>query len=128
MPPEVMGRNSEVDGQTAEIDGTKWDVFGFAVMTTYILSGVPPHKGLDNQAILTNVLVHDARTPIPPALDNASLVSLIGRMWTKQPDQRPPFAEITSELRRIFGDFDELATAHTSQTPKRHVNKGVCKQ
>lgn len=108
MPPEVMALNS--DQQTANIDGTKWDVFSFAVMTTFVISGSAPFQALDNQKIFVSVCCHDARTPIPPALDDyPGLRALIERMWIKQPDQRPSFDEITSELRRMFGDFDQVA-------------------
>ena len=57
MPPEVI--NEFEHGQSnAILDGPKCDVFSFAVLALYAVTGVSPHEGLKNNEIFVKVSMH----------------------------------------------------------------------
>ena len=56
MSPEMMQR-AENDATTMVVDGPKCDVFSFAVLSLYAVTGVMPHEGLDNKKIFLKVSV-----------------------------------------------------------------------
>ena len=54
MPPEIMQQFQDV-ATTAVLDAPKCDVFSFAVLAVYALTGVSPHEGLTNNDIFVKV-------------------------------------------------------------------------
>jgi len=101
MPPEILADASDEDDDKMKTvaDGTKWDVFSYAVMVTYILSGRRPHEGKNNKQIFLMVGMRNERTPIPEEIKDDSIVDLIQRMWHDQPEKRPSFQQIVEELK-----------------------------
>ena len=56
MAPEVMQKYNE-EGTAVKLDGSKTDVFSFAVLALYVVTGVMPHEGLSNKDIFVKVRV-----------------------------------------------------------------------
>ena len=54
MPPEVMRKFND-EGTAVTLDGPKCDVFSFAVLALFTVTGVSPHEGLSNGDILMKV-------------------------------------------------------------------------
>ena len=54
MPPEVMQQFQD-DVTAVALDGPKCDVFSFAVLAIYAVTGVSPHDGLNNNDIFVKV-------------------------------------------------------------------------
>ena len=47
--------------------------------------------------------MRNERTPIPEAIKDDNIIDLIQRMWHEDPQKRPPFQQITEEL-KIMND------------------------
>ena len=56
MAPEVMQKYNE-EGTAVKLDGSKTDVFSFAVLALYVVTGVMPHEGLSNKDIFIKARV-----------------------------------------------------------------------
>ena len=56
MAPEVMQKFEE-EGTAVKLDGSKTDIFSFAVLALYTVTGVMPHEGLSNKDIFIKVRV-----------------------------------------------------------------------
>ena len=56
MPPEIMQQFQD-EVTAVALDGTKCDVFSYAVLALYALTGVSPHEGLNNNDIFVKVSV-----------------------------------------------------------------------
>merc|ERR550537_1990759 len=112
MPPEVINE-FEYDHGDVVLDGPKCDVFSFAVLALYAVTGVSPHEGLNNNEIFAKVGMSAKRTPVPteyfqadanPELSGSfpKFVALVDQMWAQDPAERPPFAIILAEITDIF--------------------------
>merc|ERR1712151_1041446 len=122
MPPEVMGAFCEGDAPAqVQLDGTKCDIFSYAVLAQYLMTGVMPHDKLSNQQIFVKVSMSAQRTVIPEYFarqENAdqeelsdelekdgaytSFVHLVERMWAQEPADRPDFEAICKDLTQMF--------------------------
>ena len=67
IPPEAMRRTSgvEVSGDVSK----KWDVYSFAVLMCYTLSGTPPFAGMPDAQIMMMVAFVRKRPSIPAHVD-----------------------------------------------------------
>jgi len=63
MPPEALetsqscGDEPKHCSEASELLGTKWDVYSYAIMYLYILTGQRPYRGLDNRQIMLFVFM-----------------------------------------------------------------------
>merc|ERR1712127_138532 len=64
MPPEMMRAFSE-SSPRMQLDGTKCDVFSFAMLALYVVTGKIPYEGFSNEQIFLKIGVHGGRTVIP---------------------------------------------------------------
>merc|ERR1712032_1742570 len=129
MAPEVMQKYNE-EGTAVKLDGSKTDVFSFAVLALYVVTGVMPHEGLSNKDIFIKVGNSAKRTPVPPGYFNADadadseqtdtypqFVKVVERMWAETPDDRPSFDIILADLNDIFAK--EIKNAKSAASKKR---------
>lgn len=109
MAPEILKKNT----QTA-----KSDVYSFGVLFNEILTGVIPYTDLRAEAQahtvlemnyteqqLTAAVVSDGLRPALASLKSgvpARILSLIGRCWDGNPQNRPSFDEIVLELNVVL--------------------------
>ena len=89
MAPELLAAGS--------IYNSKIDVYAFAIVMWEVLTKNYPFAGLEQQQIVAQVLVYDARPEIPEGSPQP-LVDLIRRCWDRSPDVRPTFDQIIKIL------------------------------
>ena len=121
IPPEAMRhtRGEEVSSDVSK----KWDVYSFAVLMCYTLSGIPPFAGMPDAQIVTMILVDRKRPPIPAHVDedpdNPVFKEMIQRLWQHDPLKRSGFPTIVEELRKHVAEPNlkrsmELAVEHST--------------
>lgn len=98
MAPELLMATGGYDN--------KVDVYAYGILVWEILTGNLPYDGLSQPQIIAEVLVNDARPPIPPGVPEP-LERLIRDSWAKDPDARPSFAEITKRFKSGTIFFDK---------------------
>jgi serine/threonine protein kinase len=74
---------------------TKVDVFSFAVVLYEILGGI-----IDDSWDYIKKVIKGTQATFPDSI-NDEMKSLISRCWSQNPNGRPSFAEILSELKQI---------------------------
>ena len=123
IPPEAMRRTSglEVSGDVSK----KWDVYSFAVLMCYTLSGTPPFAGMSGAQIMAMILVDRKRPIIPAHVDEDPAIPVFKEMieclWQHDPLKRSGFPTIVEELRKHVADPNlkcsvELAVEHSTST------------
>ena len=89
MAPEMLSNHG--------VYNSKVDVYSFAIVMWEVLTGNYPYAGLDQQQIVAQVLVNDARPEIPDGAPQP-YVDLMRRCWDRSPDVRPTFDQIIKIL------------------------------
>ena len=126
IPPEAMRRNrgEEVSSDVSK----KWDVYSFAVLMCYTLSGTPSFAGMSDAQIMAMILVDRERPPIPAHVDedpdNPVFKEMIQRLWQHDPLKRSGFPTIVEELRKHVAEPNlkrSVELAVELSTPRRFV-------
>ena len=103
IPPEAMRRSRGV--KVASDVYKKWDVYSFAVLMCYTLSGTSPFTGLSDPEIIVMVLLDRKRPRIPPHVDidpqNPVFKEMIQRLWREDPLERDGFPAIVEQLHKL---------------------------
>lgn len=115
MAPEILKKETHTE---------KSDVYSFAVSVNELLTGVVPYTDLRAEAEAHTVLemsyteqkliaavVSDGLRPVLVGSDTGaplSLLSLIKRGWDADPDNRPSFTDIVSELKSICDEVKNM--------------------
>ncbi|EAY13046.1 TKL family protein kinase [Trichomonas vaginalis G3] len=91
MAPELLA--------TGSFYTNKVDVYAYGIVLWEILTKQYPYNLMDPQQIVAQVLANDLRPEIP---ENSPprLASLIKKCWDRNPDARPSFDRIVSELQQ----------------------------
>lgn len=88
MAPEIFESNHYSE---------KVDVYAFGILLWEMLTESIPFKGKTAIQVATSVYRDDERPPIPSSCP-PELSVLISSCWTRDPDQRPTFAQIFKEF------------------------------
>ncbi|GLI67476.1 hypothetical protein VaNZ11_011693, partial [Volvox africanus] len=78
----------------------KVDVYSFGIIIWECLAGKRPYEGLTNDQVMLAVAA-GSRPAVPPDTDPA-LERLMSSCWDQDPEQRPAFHEITTELQLLL--------------------------
>merc|ERR1712025_37148 len=92
----------------ADMDGTKCDVFSFAILAVFVVTGENPYAGLKNEEIFIKVGIEGKRMVIPAGYTGTGgekvenhygqFIELVKQMWDQQPEARPDFRIIVEKL------------------------------
>jgi len=82
------------------------DVYSYALVVWQLVTHETPFKDVSQIEAAGKVAIDDARPPFPPGTPNFVMV-LIERCWSKWPDDRLSFAQITVELKEIHKELGE---------------------
>ncbi|XP_021748989.1 protein kinase and PP2C-like domain-containing protein isoform X1 [Chenopodium quinoa] len=121
MAPEILKK---------EIHTEKSDVYSFAVSVNELLTGVVPYTDVRAEAEAHTVLemnyteqkliaavVSDGLRPVLADFESGaplSLLSLIQRCWDADPNTRPSFTDVVSELKSICDEVKNMVEKNTS--------------
>ena len=123
IPPEAMRRASGVEVTSAV--HKKWDVYSFAVLMCYTLSGTPPFAGMSDAQIMMMVAVDRGRPPIPPHVDadpeHPVFKQMIERLWDTDPLQRDGFPTIVEQLNQHVSDPNLKRTVEQTSTSRQFL-------
>ena len=89
MAPELLQHN---------IFTEKGDVYAYGMIVFEVLTGDTPWSGLNQMQIMMQAGLQKQRPPVPEGAP-ADLIALMQRCWAHEPDARPTFAAIKTELR-----------------------------
>ena len=96
----------------------KRDVYSFAVLMCYTLSGTNPFAGMSDPQIMVMILCNRDRPSIPRHVDvepeNPVFKQMIQRLWQDDPLKRDDFPAIVNQLRK-----------HVTDPELKHTAKGV---
>ena len=93
MAPELLNGNSS---RVSE----KVDVFSFGISMWELLTGEEPYADMHCGAIIGGIVKNTLRPPIPERCD-PEWRKLMEECWSRDPEFRPSFTEITSRLRSM---------------------------
>ncbi|CAL5185504.1 unnamed protein product [Lathyrus oleraceus] len=93
MAPELLNGNSS---RVSE----KVDVFSFGISMWELLTGEEPYADMHCGAIIGGIVKNTLRPPIPERCD-PEWRKLMEECWSRDPEYRPSFTEITSRLRSM---------------------------
>lgn len=79
----------------------KSDVFSFGIVLWEIIARQVPFKGMKATQVITEMVEHQARPPIPIECDN-DFEKLICQCWHVSPNVRPNFKEIHNIISDIL--------------------------
>ncbi|XP_040962634.1 integrin-linked protein kinase 1 isoform X2 [Gossypium hirsutum] len=96
MAPEVYRRESY---------GKSVDVFSFALILHEMFQGGPSNRAETAEQIADKRAYEDSRPPLSSFLYPEPIKMLLKECWHKNPDCRPTFGEIISQLEVIEQDF-----------------------
>ena len=86
----------------------KWDVYSFAVLMYYTLSGKDPFAGMSDAQIIVMILLDGKRPSIPDVVDedpgHPVFKQMIQRLWHTDPHEREDFVTIVNQLRKHVAD------------------------
>ena len=106
VPPEAMRRGSGV--KVTSFLHKKWDVYSFAVLMCYTLSGKDPFAGMTTVQIISMVLLDRNRPSIPPHVDedpeHPVFKQMIQQLWHHDPHERGDFVSIVNQLHKHVAD------------------------
>jgi len=125
MPPEALetsqscGDEPKHCSEDSELLGTKWDVYSYAIMYLYILTGQRPYRGLDNRQIMLYVFVKRERPTIPDDTLSRAERQLAQDMWKTDLRKRPSFQNI---LERQYAMYRRNSEVKILQTPAKKIN------
>ena len=93
IPPEAM-RRTRGEEVTSDVS-KKWDVYSFAVLMCYTLSGVNPFAHMSDAQIMAMILIYNKRPVIPSDVDQDParpvFKRMIQRLWHSDPLKRDGF-------------------------------------
>jgi serine/threonine protein kinase len=96
------------------------DVYSLAATLYMAVEGNPPF-GTDQNAI---ALLHRvASEPVPPPQNAGPLTSLLMRMMSPQPEQRPSMVEVANSLAALYASPDTYAPAPFTDLPTYPVDE-----
>ncbi|CAI8593977.1 unnamed protein product [Vicia faba] len=93
MAPELLNGNSS---RVSE----KVDVFSFGISMWELLTGEEPYADMHCGAIIGGIVKNTLRPPIPERCD-PEWRKLMEECWSRDPEYRPSFTEITNRLRSM---------------------------
>ncbi|XVE72800.1 hypothetical protein DITRI_Ditri11bG0067600 [Diplodiscus trichospermus] len=93
MAPELL------NGSSSRVS-EKVDVFSFGISMWEILTGEEPYADMHCGAIIGGIVKNSLRPPIPERCD-PDWRKLMEQCWSRDPESRPSFAEITNRLRSM---------------------------
>ncbi|PON43050.1 Serine/threonine protein kinase [Parasponia andersonii] len=96
MAPEVYRRESYGKGV---------DVFSFALIVYEIFQGRPSNLAEDPEQVADRRAYEDSRPPLSSSIFPDPIKALLRECWHKNPDYRPTFEEIISQLETIHEKF-----------------------
>ena len=123
IPPEAM---SHASGEkiTSEVL-KKWDVYSFAVLMCYTLSGKHPFAGMSDAQIMVMVLLDGKRPRIPDHVDvnpeHPVFKQMIQRLWQPDPLKRDEFSAIVDQLREHVADPNLKHTVQQVSTSRQFL-------
>ncbi|ETO11655.1 TKL family protein kinase [Reticulomyxa filosa] len=127
MSPESIVTNGNVYN-------TKTDAYSFGIMMWEVFAGSEPYPNLTKTGVAAQVL-HKKCRPFVPIHWPTPLAYLIQRCWQYNPDFRPSFFQIVSQLSHLSGIMDtcnvltapECIVDHPSTSPhtQTQVDKSV---
>ncbi|KAE9603353.1 hypothetical protein Lal_00008241 [Lupinus albus] len=94
MAPELL------NGSSSRVS-EKVDVFSFGISMWEILTGEEPYADMHCGAIIGGIVKNTLRPPIPEHCDT-EWRKLMEECWSRNPESRPSFTEITRRLRAMF--------------------------
>ncbi|XP_040369783.1 uncharacterized protein LOC112183502 isoform X2 [Rosa chinensis] len=95
MAPELLNSNSKNNLVTEKVD-----VYSFGIVMWELLTGEEPYANLRSEEIIVGIIKGSLRPEIPSWCD-PTWKSLMERCWSSDPESRPPFSEISKELRAM---------------------------
>jgi tRNA A-37 threonylcarbamoyl transferase component Bud32 len=98
MAPELLSGKS---GMVTD----KVDVYSFGIVMWELLTGDEPYADMHCGSIIGGIMNNTLRPPVPSWSDPA-WKSLMERCWSADPEQRPPFSEISKELRAVAASIN----------------------
>lgn len=93
MAPELLSGKS---GMVTD----KIDVYSFGIVMWELLTGDEPYADMHCGSIIGGIM-HNKLRPAVPSWCDPAWRSLMERCWSTDPEQRPPFSEISKELRAV---------------------------
>ena len=104
--PEVL-RNPEALTE-------KVDVYSYGMVLWELWTSHVPHSDADTQALMSGVLFHGLRPPLPPPQQtpppHAGWAALVKRCWAERPTERPSFSDLVPELEQMCAQIDVAAS------------------
>ncbi|KAL1368290.1 hypothetical protein HN51_022437 [Arachis hypogaea] len=94
MAPELLNGSSN---RVSE----KVDVFSFGISMWELLTGEEPYADMHYGAIIGGIVKNTLRPPIPEHCD-PEWKKLMEDCWSRDPESRPSFTEITNRLRSMY--------------------------
>ena len=106
IPPETMRRAR--GARVTSAVHKKWDVYSFAVLMCYTLSGTYPFADMSGAQIMAMILLERKRPSIPCHVDadpeHPVFKQMIQRLWQDNPLERDGFVAIVDQLRKHVAD------------------------
>ena len=123
IPPEAMRCASGVEVTSAV--HKKWDVYSFAVLMCYTLSGTDPFAGMSDAHIM-GMILFDRKSPSIPCHVDADpehpvFKQMIQRLWHHNPLERDGFAAIVDQLRKHVADPNLKRTVEQVSTSRQFL-------
>jgi serine/threonine protein kinase len=79
----------------------KADVFSFAVIMWELATRKPPYYGIDGSVVSQRVVKEGLRPKISEKECPGPFLELMRRCWDEDPDKRPYFGEIITDLQAM---------------------------
>ena len=123
IPPEAMRR---VRGaRVTSAVHKKKDVYSFAVLMCYTLSGTDPFAGVSDAQIIAMILLDRKRPSIPCHVDadpeHPVFKQMIQRLWHDNPLERDGFVAIVDQLREHVADPNLKRTVEPASTSRQFL-------
>ena len=105
LQPGAMTRVGSVQWAAPEVllgksYSHKCDLWSFGVVCWEVLTARVPFDGMAPTTVATKVAMEGLRLPVPPQAP-MRLLRLIARCWSEDPEQRPSFEAVVTELGAI---------------------------